>query len=100
VPITDVLNELERQTGASVRGSLLDPREVTAEFRDVPLSQALARLLGDQNFALVYGEGGRLRTLKTPARRSGYAGTSSVGLAADDGSAGRESHHARGVCSS
>ena len=75
VPITDVLNELERQTGASVRGSLLDPREVTAEFRDVPLSQALARLLGDQNFALVYGEGGRLRTLTllpggqaTPAR--------------------------------
>ena len=63
VPITDVLSELERQTGASVRGSLLDPREVTAEFKAVPLSQALARLLGDQNFALVYGEGGRLRAL-------------------------------------
>lgn len=63
VPITDVLSELERQTGASVRGSLLDPREVTAEFKAVPLSQALARLLGDQNFALVYGEGGRLRVV-------------------------------------
>ena len=37
VPITDVLSELERQTGASVRGSLLDPREVTAEFKAVPL---------------------------------------------------------------
>ena len=63
VPITDVLSELERQTGATVRGSLLDPRDVTAEFKAVPFSQALARLLGDQNFALVYGEGGRLRVL-------------------------------------
>jgi hypothetical protein len=63
VPVTDVLAELEHQTGATVRGSLLDPREVSAEFKAVPLSQALARLLGDQNFALVYGEGGRLRAL-------------------------------------
>ena len=63
VPVTDVLSELERQTGASVRGSLIDPREVTAEFKAVPLPQALARLLGDQNFALVYGEGGRLRVV-------------------------------------
>src|SRR5262245_35995304 len=63
VPITDVLSELERQSGAAVRGPLLDPREVSADFKDVPLSQALARLLGDQNFALVYGEGGRLRVI-------------------------------------
>ena len=63
VPISDVLAELERQTGASVRGALLDPREVSADFKGVPLAQALARLLGDQNFALVYGEGGRLRAL-------------------------------------
>src|SRR4030095_5518537 len=62
-PVTHVMNELERQSGASVRGSLLDPRDVTAEFKAVPLSQALARLLGDQNFALVYGEGGRLRVV-------------------------------------
>lgn len=63
VPITEVLSELERQTGATVRGTILDPREVSAEFRAVPLPQALARLLGDENFALVYGEDGRLRTL-------------------------------------
>jgi len=63
VPVTDVLDELERQTGASVRGPLLDPREVSAEFKNVPLSQALSRLLGDQNFSLVYGEGGRLRVV-------------------------------------
>jgi hypothetical protein len=63
VPITDVLSELERQTGAAVRGPLLDPREVSAELNDGPQPQALARLLGDQNFALVYGEGGRLRAV-------------------------------------
>ena len=63
VPVTDVLSELERQSGASLRGPLLDPREVSAEFKAVPLPQALARLLGDQNFSLVYGEGGRLRVI-------------------------------------
>jgi hypothetical protein len=63
MPVTEVLSELEQQTGATVRGSLLDPREVSADFKAVPLAQALARLLGDQNFALVYGEGGRLRVI-------------------------------------
>jgi len=63
MPVTEVLSELEQQTGATVRGSLLDPREVSANFKAVPLSQAMARLLGDQNFALVYGEGGRLRAI-------------------------------------
>ena len=63
MPVTEVLSELEQQTGATVKGSLLDPREVSADFKAVPLAQALARLLGDQNFALVYGEGGRLRVI-------------------------------------
>jgi len=63
MPVTEVLSELEHQTGATVRGSLLDPKEVSADFKAVPLVQALARLLGDQNFALVYGEGGRLRVI-------------------------------------
>jgi hypothetical protein len=62
-PVTEVLSELEHQTGATVRGSLLNPTEVSADFKAVPLPQALARLLGDQNFSLVYGEGGRLRAI-------------------------------------
>ena len=62
-PVTEVLSELEQQTGATVRGSLLNPSEVSADFKAVPLPQALARLLGDQNFSLVYGEGGRLRVI-------------------------------------
>jgi hypothetical protein len=63
VPMSEVLAELERQTGATVRGELSETRDVSAEFDDVPLPQALARLLGEQNFALVYGDGGRLRAV-------------------------------------
>ena len=40
------------------------PRDVTAEFDDVPLAEALERLLGDQNFVLAYGRGDRLRAIK------------------------------------
>ena len=64
VPLADVLADIGQQSGAEIRGSLREPREVTAEFEAVPLSEALARLLGDQNFALVYDKGGSLRAVK------------------------------------
>src|SRR5207247_11460395 len=50
--------------GAEIRGQVREPREVTVDFDSVPLPEALARLLGDQNFALVYGKGGRLKAVR------------------------------------
>src|SRR5437899_1912259 len=41
-----------------------DPHAVSAEFEGVPLAEALHRLLGDQNFALVYGNQGRLKSVR------------------------------------
>jgi hypothetical protein len=38
--------------------------DVTATFDDVPLPEALHRLLGDQNFMLRYAEPDRLRTIQ------------------------------------
>src|SRR6266404_1795631 len=63
-PVTDVLDELGRQAGAEIRGQVRDPHEVSAEFEGVPLAEALHRLLGDQNFALVYGNQGRLKSVR------------------------------------
>jgi len=37
---------------------------VSVEFEAVPLADALHRLLGDQNFALVYGNEGRLKSVR------------------------------------
>src|SRR5437870_7348893 len=64
VPLEDVLAELGRVSGASIRGAPREPRDITAKFDDVPLPEALHRLLGDQNFMLRYGEGDRLRTIE------------------------------------
>lgn len=64
VPIGEVLDELGQQAGAAIQGGVRAPRDVSIEFDRVPLPQALHRLLGDQNFTLVYGEGGRLRAVK------------------------------------
>lgn len=64
VPVGDVLAEVGRQTGAEIRGQPREAREVSAEFDDVPLPEALNRLLAGQNFALVYGDGGKLRAVK------------------------------------
>jgi len=64
VPVGQVLAEIARTSGAEIRGEVRDPRDVTAEFENVPLSDALHRLLGDQNFALIYGDKGALRAVK------------------------------------
>jgi hypothetical protein len=64
VPLEDVLDEIVRATGAEVRGAPSDVHDVTATFDDVPLPEALHRLLGDQNFMLRYAEPDRLRTIQ------------------------------------
>src|SRR5438876_685391 len=62
VPVDEILGQLGKQSGAEIRGEVRDRHEITAEFEDVPLPEALHRLLGEQNFALIYGDGGRRRT--------------------------------------
>jgi hypothetical protein len=64
VPLDDVLDDIARATGAEVRGVPSDVHDVTATFDDVPLPEALHRLLGDQNFMLRYAEPDRLRTIQ------------------------------------
>lgn len=64
VPLTEILADIGQQSGAEIRGSLREPRIVTAEFDAVPLVEALGRLLADRNFSLVYDKRGRLRAVK------------------------------------
>ena len=54
VPIADVLAALAEATGATIRGEVLEPREVTKHFEDLPIDRAVDRLLGRQNFTLRY----------------------------------------------
>ena len=63
-PLAGVLEEIGRQTGADIRGELREQRQVNADFEASPLPEALHRLLGEQNFVLVYGTAGRLRAIK------------------------------------
>jgi hypothetical protein len=63
-PVGEVLDEIGRQTGAEIQGQPAEAREVSADFEAVPLPEALRRLLGNENFALVYGEKGNLKTVK------------------------------------
>jgi hypothetical protein len=53
----DVLAAVEREAGISLAGSVLDARPVNKRFENVPLAEALDRLLGDQNFVLFYQDG-------------------------------------------
>ncbi len=64
VPLEEVLREVARQAGARVRGQLREPHDVTVAFENVPLSDALHRIIQNQNFTLVYGGDGRLRAVR------------------------------------
>src|SRR5437867_6600174 len=63
VPLADVVREIGRQSGAEIVGEVRKPREVSRQFDGVPLVDALARLLGEQNFTLRYGSEGKLRKI-------------------------------------
>ncbi len=60
VPTAQVLAALARQSGASIRGTPMAEHAAATTFADVPLREALHRLLGAQNFALFYDDRGRL----------------------------------------
>lgn len=62
--LDDVLAEVATVTGAQLRGRPKDVKPVVAEFDAVPVSEALHRLLGDQNFTLTYGKNGKLGSIR------------------------------------
>jgi len=64
VPIAELLDEIGQQSGATVRGRVDDERDLTTEFDDVPLAEGLHRILGEQNFILVYDHEHRLRLVE------------------------------------
>jgi hypothetical protein len=59
----DVVATLAREAGLVVTGEVLVQRPVHKRFEDVPLPEALDRLLGGQNYALVYDDTGRPRRI-------------------------------------
>lgn len=60
VPLADALAAIAQAGGGVVRGTVRTPRDVTSEFDAMPLTDALPRLLGAQNFTLSYAKDGRL----------------------------------------
>jgi len=92
VPLTEVVAEIARQSGAELRGQVRKPREVSAAFESQPLVPALERLLGEQNFTLRYGPDGQLRMIQllgqpqAPVAPSTPAGPAAAALKPTSGS--------------
>jgi hypothetical protein len=60
----DVIATLGREADLVIAGEVLDPRPVDKRFADLALPAALDRLLGRQNFVLVYDDAGRPRRVE------------------------------------
>jgi hypothetical protein len=70
-PIGEVLDAVARETGIEIDGEPLDGRELSIRLVDVPLREALDRLIAPQNFILRYGADGepvRLELLGGPGK--------------------------------
>ena len=63
VALADVVREIGRQSGAEILGQVRKPRDLSLDFERVPLVDALARLLREQNFTVRYGPEGKLRAI-------------------------------------
>ena len=59
------------------------PYDVSAEFESVPVAEGLYRLLGNQNFALIYGEDGNLKAVQLLGYRPRYSSLQAVREALD-----------------
>jgi hypothetical protein len=85
-PLADVLAAVGRATGAEVRGEPAPAPPVTLKLDDVPVKEALTRILGDQSFTLTYTEHGGLRLIdlrggpQAPIARKPLEEASSSGL--------------------
>src|SRR5437016_12501350 len=93
VPLTDVVQEISRQSGADIVGAVRKPRDVSQDVDRVPLVDALVRLLGEQNFTLRYGPEGKLRTIDLLGEPLALAAQS---VRADANNAGRPASARRG----
>ena len=95
VPLTDVVREIGRQTGAEIVGVVLKPRQVTQQLDDIPVADGLMRLLGDQNFTLRYGASGELREIDLRGESLVATPASAPGDAPNGPSARRSASHGR-----
>jgi len=96
MPLTDVVREIGRQSGADIVGAVRKPRDVSQDVDRVPLVDALVRLLGEQNFTLRYGPEGKLRTidlLGEPLALAAHNEPADAGNAGSPASARRGRHH-------
>jgi hypothetical protein len=103
VPLDEVLAAVAQETGLEVTGEPLDRRQVNKRFEALPLPEALARLIGRQNFVLRYGAGGepdRLDLLgvpQAPRKPARVRGLHALTLVAKHGAVPVPPHAARAL---
>jgi len=64
VPTSDVVDAIAAASGAEVVGGIERTDPVTIVLEDVPIDEALDRILGGQSFTIVYGGDGSIRRIR------------------------------------
>lgn len=56
--LKDVLDQIARDSGLRIAGTIENPENIALSFKNLPLDRALARLLRDRSFVLYYNKNG------------------------------------------
>jgi YD repeat-containing protein len=64
VSIATVMADVARESGAELVGTPREDRRLTLVFQDIPMKEALERLVGAQNFTLKYDDAGKLKAIE------------------------------------
>ena len=95
-PLATILADVARATGARLRGTPPD-RELSIDLREVRLEEALIRVLGKDNFALVYAPDGRVRTIELLGEAANVPSWPPLGPGASETQAGVDPERQREV---
>jgi hypothetical protein len=68
-PPPEVVAAIAKQSGAEIKGEVQSTHAVSMDLQNEPVKQALERVLGDQNFDLVYGTDGKLQRIELRGTR-------------------------------
>ncbi|MCW5890284.1 MAG: hypothetical protein KIT14_07000 [bacterium] len=87
-PVTDILGEIARQSGALIVGGVDADARLTVSFDGPTLVDALGRLFRTRSFTVAYGANGRLRTIRLLAGHDGSASVTALAMPPDESSLG------------
>jgi YD repeat-containing protein len=90
VSVATTMADVARESGAELIGTPREDRRLTLVFQDIPMKEALERLVGAQNFTLKYDDAGKLKAIELRGGQEARDVPKTDGTAVDEKTAAKQ----------